>query len=126
MLLASEAKLSTHRYYNVLIRQTNTVLPHLVPKRYREFLRVQHQCVHLQDLKHAGSQDPLLPNSLRGDLALHCPVCPRDFGRVSGLPDSRVLRAKIPAKTGMRVRVRVPEWQNVRQNPGGNPAESGK
>jgi hypothetical protein len=55
-----------------------------------------------------------------------CSVVFRDFGRVSGLLDSRVLRAKIPAKTGMRLRVRAPEWQNVRQNPGGNPAESGK
>jgi hypothetical protein len=50
---------------------------------------------------------------------------PKDFGRVSGRPDSRVLRAEIPAIPAMRVRVRAPELQKVRGILGGIPGESG-
>jgi hypothetical protein len=49
----------------------------------------------------------------------------KDFGRVSGRPDSRVLRAEIPAIPAMRARVRAPEWQKVRGILGGIPGESG-
>jgi hypothetical protein len=77
MLLASEAKLSTHCYYNVLTQQRNSIFPHLVPDCYWEFLHVHRHWVHLQDLKRAGCQHPLLPPSVRRDLALRCPACPR-------------------------------------------------
>lgn len=76
-LLATEGKVSTQRYYNVLVRHSNNAFPHLVPDRYREFSRVARQWDHLQDLRRAGvfSVDPSL--STRGDLVLRCPACPR-------------------------------------------------
>jgi hypothetical protein len=56
-LLFAEAKVSGQRYYNVMVRQTNNSFPHLVPDQYREFLRVQRQWAHVQDLKRAGSAE---------------------------------------------------------------------
>ncbi|KAF8594544.1 hypothetical protein BDV93DRAFT_458810, partial [Ceratobasidium sp. AG-I] len=53
-LLATEAKVSTQRYYNVLVRHTNNAFPHLVPDRYREFYRVARQWDHLQNLRRAA------------------------------------------------------------------------
>jgi hypothetical protein len=52
-------------------------------------------------------------------------ICTKDFGRVSGRPDSHVLWAKIPAIPAMRARVRVPESQKVHGILGGIPGESG-
>jgi hypothetical protein len=51
-------------------------------------------------------------------------ISPKDFGRVSGRPDSRVLRAKIPAIPVMQAQVRAPESQKVRGTLGGIPGES--
>jgi hypothetical protein len=49
----------------------------------------------------------------------------KDFGWVSGRPDSHVLRAEIPEIPAMRARVRAPESQKVRGILGGIPGESG-
>jgi hypothetical protein len=76
-LLATEAKISGQRYYNVLVRLTSNTSPHTVPDRYREFLRVSRQWNHLQHLKRAGQFKPEAQQVARGDLALRCPACPR-------------------------------------------------
>lgn len=77
-LLATKAKLASQRYYNVLVCQTNAVLPEQVPDRYREFMRVCRQWDHLQDLKWAGIQRIKQDSPIEGDLALRCPACPRE------------------------------------------------
>lgn len=77
-LLATEAKLASQRYYNVLVCQTSAVLPEQVPDRYREFMRVCRQWDHLQDLKWAGLRTTRQDSPVEGDLALRCPACPRE------------------------------------------------
>jgi hypothetical protein len=49
----------------------------------------------------------------------------KDFGWVSGRPDSCILRAEIPAIPAMRARVWAPELQKVCRILGGIPGESG-
>jgi hypothetical protein len=98
-LLFAEAKISGQRYYNVMVRQTNNSFPHLVPDRYREFLRVQRQWAHIQDLKRAGSAEVFQNNGPAGDLALRCPACPRrDFNYVESdvTADTRCARLLAP------------------------------
>ncbi|KAG9092599.1 hypothetical protein FS749_015599 [Ceratobasidium sp. UAMH 11750] len=68
---------SAQGYYNVLVRLTNSLLPHQVPDRYREFLRVTRQWQHLQDLKRAGSTQIARVSQATADLVLRCPVCPQ-------------------------------------------------
>lgn len=76
--LGTEAKLSSQRYYNVLVCQTNAAFPSQVPDRYREFMRTARQWDHLQDLKRAGTVDVMKLPDHPGDLALRCPACPRE------------------------------------------------
>lgn len=76
-LLSTEAKLSSQRYYNVLCALTNNIFPHLVPPRYKEFMRVQRQWELLQDLKRAAQDVVVDTTNSSGDLALRCPACPR-------------------------------------------------
>lgn len=84
-LLATEAKVPTQRYYNVLVRHSSNAFPHLVPDRYREFSRVARQWDHLQDLRRAGVFTTAINAATRGDLALRCPACPRlDFNYTVG------------------------------------------
>ncbi|KAG9097442.1 hypothetical protein FS749_006276 [Ceratobasidium sp. UAMH 11750] len=75
-LLATEAKLSAQRFYNVLVYLTDAIEPSSVPDRYREFLRTTREWQFLQDLKHAGAEDPKSSEKADGDLALRCPACP--------------------------------------------------
>ncbi|KAG9095378.1 hypothetical protein FS749_010564 [Ceratobasidium sp. UAMH 11750] len=75
-LLATKAKLSAQRFYNVLVCQTNAIDPAVVPNRYGKFLRTTRQWQFLQDLKHTGIEDPTAPPANPGDLALKCPACP--------------------------------------------------
>lgn len=76
-LMATEAKVSTQRYYNVLVRHSNNAFPHRVDNRYREFYRVARQWDHLQDLRRGGCFSVATGPTTRGDLALRCPACPR-------------------------------------------------
>lgn len=69
--------LSSQGYWNLLANQTNSLFPHKVPPRYREFMRVSRQWQHLMDLKRAGQGLEPPPNRLIGDLSLRCPACPR-------------------------------------------------
>lgn len=69
-LLSTEAKLSSQRYYNVLSALTNNIFPHLVPPRYKEFMRVQRQWEYLQDLKRAGQGVVISSTNDSGDPAL--------------------------------------------------------
>lgn len=87
----AEAKVSSQRYFNVLVHHTNTVFPPKVSDRYREFSRVCRQWAHLQDLKRAGKTSVSAQLDVRGDLALRCPACPRlHFNYVAqDAPESR-------------------------------------
>jgi hypothetical protein len=80
-LLATEAKLSTQRFYNVLVYRTNPTFPSHVPDRYREFLRTSRQWQLLQSLKRSGRttiKDTTTGNITgAGDQAIRCPACPR-------------------------------------------------
>jgi hypothetical protein len=51
---------------------------------------------------------------------------PKAFGGVSGLPDSRVPRAKIPANSRMRAAGAGAGMQKIRRILGGIPGESGE
>lgn len=73
----TEAKVSTQRYFNVLVRHTNNAFPARVDDRYREFTRVCRQWAYLHDLKHSGRLTNVAQNTFDGDLALRCPACPR-------------------------------------------------
>jgi hypothetical protein len=73
-LLESEGKLATKRYYDVLVYLTNALLPHEIRDRYRELLRVSHQWIHLEDLKHSYAMGPSRESA---QLTVHCPCCPR-------------------------------------------------
>lgn len=73
----TEAKVSTQRYFNVLVRHTDNAFPDRVDDRYREFSRVCRQWAHLQDLKRAGKITTATFPASDGDLALRCPACPR-------------------------------------------------
>ncbi|KAG8725949.1 hypothetical protein FRC10_007607, partial [Ceratobasidium sp. 414] len=75
-LLATEAKLSAQRFYNVLVYTTSSLFPGSVPDRYREFMRATREWQFLQVLKRAGSQETLFDKERAGDLALRCPACP--------------------------------------------------
>lgn len=75
-LLATEAKLSPHRFYNVLVYRTNAVFPGRVPDQYGEFMRATRQWQLLQDLKRSGQLNAIPQQSCSGDLVLCCPACP--------------------------------------------------
>jgi hypothetical protein len=76
-LLSSEAKLSTQRFYNVLVYRTNPTFPSHVPDRYREFLRTSRQWQFIQSLKRAGMTAINSDHPKAGELAIRCPACPR-------------------------------------------------
>jgi hypothetical protein len=76
-LLATEAKLSTQRFYNVLVYRTNPTFPSRVPDRYREFLRTSRQWQLLQSLKRSGKTFIAGNTVQAGDMAIRCPACPR-------------------------------------------------
>uniref|UniRef100_A0A5K1K3H2 CHIP6 n=1 Tax=Ganoderma boninense TaxID=34458 RepID=A0A5K1K3H2_9APHY len=76
LLANRECKTSTRNYYNKLRRVTNPALPHMVPDRYKELLRVSRQWRVQQMRMSAGfghRQDEIGP----GGLAVQCPTCPR-------------------------------------------------
>jgi hypothetical protein len=74
-LASTDAKLSASRFYALLQRSTNNMMPHLHQNRFREFLRASRQWMHLQDLKRAGVERSTSAESQ--SLALRCPACPR-------------------------------------------------
>jgi hypothetical protein len=74
--MSSEAKLSTQRFYNVLVYRTNPTFPSRVPDRYREFLRTSRQWQLLQSLKRARKTTVDGNTIQTGDLAIRCPACP--------------------------------------------------
>jgi hypothetical protein len=74
-LASTDAKLSASRFYALLQRSTNNVMPHLHENRFREFLRATRQWMYLQDMKRAGVEH--MKDALGSSLALRCPACPR-------------------------------------------------
>jgi hypothetical protein len=77
-LFATEAKLSSQRFYNVLVYLTHSFTLDKAPDRYREFMRAWRQWEHLQDLRRSGHDTVNTPRTSDGDLALCCPACPRE------------------------------------------------
>ncbi|KAI0738383.1 hypothetical protein C8Q80DRAFT_1262908 [Daedaleopsis nitida] len=75
LLTQKECNASARNYYNKLRRITNSALPHMVPDRYRELLRVSRQWRVQKMHKRAGfAHHNNSPGP--GDLALRCPACP--------------------------------------------------
>lgn len=70
-----DAKLSSSRFYAILQRSANNLMPHLYLNRFREFIRATRQWMYLQDLKRSGTFFTGSVASL--SLALRCPACPR-------------------------------------------------
>jgi hypothetical protein len=75
--MSAESKLSTQRFYNVLVCLTNSMFPQDVPDRYREFMRAVRQWQWLQTVKCSGSTTLSTTSSAttQGDLALRCLAC---------------------------------------------------
>ncbi|KAI0737565.1 hypothetical protein C8Q80DRAFT_1276321 [Daedaleopsis nitida] len=75
LLTNQECHASARNYYNKLRRITNNALPHMVPDRYRELLRVSRQWRVQKMRKWAGFAHRSVPIG-PGDLAVKCPACP--------------------------------------------------
>ncbi|KAG8712906.1 hypothetical protein FRC11_013857 [Ceratobasidium sp. 423] len=77
MLFASQAKVSSQRYYHILEHLTSSLFPMNIQNRYREFMHCCRQWIDLMDLKRSGV---LLTNSFKLDqgvkLGPKCPACP--------------------------------------------------
>ncbi|RPD69134.1 hypothetical protein L226DRAFT_472294, partial [Lentinus tigrinus ALCF2SS1-7] len=76
LLANRETNASPRSFYNTLWRTTNSAMPHMVPDRYRELLRVSRQWRNIKMRKVAGvghRAGPIGP----GDLAVRCPACPQ-------------------------------------------------
>ncbi|KAG8794599.1 hypothetical protein FRC12_023283 [Ceratobasidium sp. 428] len=52
---SAESKLSASRFYSLLQRSTNNIMPHLHINRFREFMRASRMWTYLQDLKRSGA-----------------------------------------------------------------------
>ncbi|KAK7681433.1 hypothetical protein QCA50_015525 [Cerrena zonata] len=72
-----ETKASAAKHYDKLIRLTANAFPSMVPKRYRELLRIAREWRNLKSRQRAGyaySPADVIP---AGGLALFCPTCPQ-------------------------------------------------
>lgn len=74
-LASVDAKLSGSRYFSILQRSTNNLMPHENVNRFREFVRAARAWMFLQDHKRAGTFSISAERGL--SLALRCPACPR-------------------------------------------------
>lgn len=76
-LFGTLGKNSTHKYYSVLERLTNTGFPEDVPDRYRELALTHRKYCHLMSVKRSGSSYPEHPDPrFRDNLSLQCVACP--------------------------------------------------
>jgi hypothetical protein len=72
---SSDAKMSATRFYTMMHRQTNNIMPHLHVNRYREFMRATREWMYLQDHKRMGHTSSNLNDPV--SIANRCPACPR-------------------------------------------------
>ncbi|KAJ8494859.1 hypothetical protein ONZ45_g13096 [Pleurotus djamor] len=73
-----QSKVTAYDYYSALQLLTDNSGLMKIPARYKEFLRMNREYVHLNALKRGGrAHDPTgIPGTKNGELTVICPACP--------------------------------------------------